>query len=270
LAEEDKMKIFLGLLIAIVALGIAGYFGLPFLLEKETGGLQTEIQAIKKRLEKVESFVEKEEKAGQEAEVKADAGLPRIIKVLNNLSTKVGSMESNLKAGLAKDEDLIKKQSALTGELANRQNDLSAKVGSLEKDLKTGLTRNEELAKKQLTRLEESLKNQNEDLEKANKEHQTQLQQLSFQVLVSRIKTDILKVKESMLGKNFGLAKNDLGALSEMVEKKLLPQTPEQKKTFEEFRILVEKIKSDMDSDVPAALYRLDLLWLEMDKLVKK
>ena len=225
------MKIVLGVLIALVALGIAGYFGFPFLLEKETRGLQTEIQAIKERLEKTETYIKREEKAAQEAEVKDDAGLPQVIKTLNKLSAQVGSLENDLKTGLTWHEDLIKKQGTLMGE---------------------------------------SIKKQNDSLEKADKEHQEKLQKIFFQIAIGQAKDAILKFKGNILDKNFGLAKNDLEALSEVIKKKRPLQTPEQKKSWEELQVLIKKVKAEMDSDVPAALNRMDLLWHEMDNLVEK
>lgn len=55
-----------------------------------------------------------------------------------------------------------------------------------------------------------------------------------------------------------------------VMEKMLLLQTPEQKISFKELQVLIKKVKADMDSDVPAALNRMDLLWHDLDKLVRK
>jgi hypothetical protein len=225
------MKLFIGIVISVFVLGVAGYFTFPFLLEKKTGGLQTEIQALKKRIEKTEAYIDKEEKAVRESKVNTNANLPQVIKTVNSLSAKVSSLENDLNKGLSKNEDFTKKQNAL---------------------------------------LEASIKKQQEFLEKGKKDQQENTQKILFEIGIARIKEHLLKFKENILGRNVGLAKDELDALSINIEKLLVLTPAENKKAMGEFQELVKKVKTDIDSDLPAALSRIDLLWHEMDKLFRK
>lgn len=44
----------------------------------------------------------------------------------------------------------------------------------------------------------------------------------------------------------------------------------ENKKAIEELRSTLQKARAEIDSDLPAALSRIDLLWHEMDKMMRR
>ncbi len=225
------MKTVIGIILVALVLGGAAYFALPFLIEKETLGLRTELADLKQRIQKTEAFMEQEEKAGKEAQVKADAGLPQVIKTLNTLSNKVVSLEDRLKTESVKNEEWVSKQKAL---------------------------------------LDDSLKKQNELWEKTNKDQQAKIQRMSLEILIGRIKEQILKFKGEVTNKNLGLAKNELETLLNTTEQLKGSVSQEKADTLAGFQELIKKAKADADSDLPAAVNRIDLLWHEINKLLKK
>ena len=48
------------------------------------------------------------------------------------------------------------------------------------------------------------------------------------------------------------------------------PASDENKKAIEELQSTLKKARAEIDTDLPAALNRIDLLWHEMGKLLKK
>ena len=225
------MKTVIGIILVALALAIAAYFALPFLINKETQELRKALADLKQRIQKVEAFMDKEEKVAKDAQVKADAGLPQVIKTLNALSNKVVSLEDNLKTESVKKEEWFSKQKAL---------------------------------------LDDSFKKQNEILEKTNKDQQEKMQRMSLEILVGRIREQILKFKEEVTNKNIGLAKNEFKILLETTEKLKVSAGQEKVKSINEFQDLIKKASADLDSDLPAAVNRMELLWHEINKLLIK
>jgi hypothetical protein len=225
------MKTVLGILVAVVVLGAAGYFGFLFLLEKETAGMKTNIQALKTRMEKIEVFVEKEEKMSKEGEIKADAGLPQVIKTVNILAGRISSLEESLKKESAK--------------------------------------RDEEFSKQKI-QVDESIKKQNELLEKITNDQQAKMKNLVTEILIGRIREQILKFKGEVSNKNIGLAKNDLDTMLKTIDQ-LKDQVGQPKaEPIADLREQVKKAQSDLDSNLPASANRIELVWYEVNKLLKK
>lgn len=225
------MKTVIGVILVAVALAGAAYFALPLLIEKETQGLRSELADLKQRIKKTEAFMDQEEKAEKTAKVKVDAGLPQVIKGLNALSSKVSSLEDGFKKEAAQKEELFSKQKAL---------------------------------------LEESLKKQNDLLDKTNQDNQAKIQKMSIEISIGRIREQILKFKDAVTNKNIGLAKNEIGTLLKTAEQ--LKDSVGQGKAdiLAEVLTLIKKAQADVDLDLPSAVNRMDLLWQEINKLLKK
>lgn len=225
------MKTVIGVILVAVALAAAAYFALPLLIEKETQGLRSELADFKQRINKTEAFMDQEEKAQKAAKVKSDAGLPQAIKALNALSSKVSSLEDGLKKEAAQKEEMFSKQKAL---------------------------------------LEESLKKQNDLLDKTNQDNQAKMQKMSIEILIGRIREQILKFKNEVTNKNIGLAKNELETILKTAGQ--LKDSVGQGKadTMAEVLTLIKKAQAEVDLDLPSAVNRMDLFWQEINKLLKK
>lgn len=218
------MKTALIILLLIVALMGAGYFGLPILIKKETTGLMADIQDVKQRLQKIEE----ESKA---APLQPDADVQKVIKTVNALHKNLTSLEDSVKKSTSAIDGTIKKQNS-----AN----------------------------------EEAFRNQTETIEKINKETQAKLQGIMFDATMANIRGHILKARVELVAKNVGTAKSELDLLNELFSKAATVASDENKKAIKELQTSLQKAKAEMDTDLPAALNKIDLLWYEMSRLLRK
>jgi hypothetical protein len=110
------MKNVLLIIFLIAALGLLGYFGLPFLIDKKTEGLRTDVVALKQEVHKME------EEARAPLPPNADAG--KIIKALNALSHKLASLEESFKKETTGANEALNKQKTTTDEALKKQAEL--------------------------------------------------------------------------------------------------------------------------------------------------
>ncbi|TSA06209.1 MAG: hypothetical protein D4R73_11705 [Deltaproteobacteria bacterium] len=213
-----------------VVIGI-GFFSLPILIDKETHGLRSEVQALEQRLQKIEDFMKSEEAASKAAQLSPDANVQKIIKTINTVSSRVTSLEDSFKKNISATEEVIKKQQATT---------------------------------------EAAFKKQAETIDKIGKDVGTKIQRSMFNALMASIRGHVLKVKIELVSKNIGTAKNELELISEAFEKAKTSATDEDKKVIEELQGLLKKARAEVDSDLPSATNRVDLLWHELGKLLRK
>jgi hypothetical protein len=218
------MKAVLVILSLIVVIVIAGYFGLPVLIEKETRGLKSDVLNIKQRLQKMEE----ESKA---APLKPGANLREIIKTVNAIYHKMDSLESSLNKDISATNESIKNQ----------------KVAS-----------------------EEALKRQSEAIDKINKKTDAEIQRIMFDARMANIRGQILKARIEIVAKNVGNAKNELDLISGAFENTKVSASDENKKAIEELQATLKKARTEIDTDLPAALNRIDFLWHEMGKMMRK
>ncbi|MBM4140292.1 MAG: hypothetical protein FJ242_02190 [Nitrospira sp.] len=87
---------------------------------------------------------------------------------------------------------------------------------------------------------------------------------------MASIRGHILKVKVDLVAKNIGSAKNELSLIDEAFEKAKTSASDENKRIIEELQVTLRKARADIDIDLPAAINRIDLLWHEMSKLLRK
>jgi DNA repair exonuclease SbcCD ATPase subunit len=218
------MKTVILILLIVLALIGAGYFGLPILIEKETAGLKAEIQDIKKRLQKIEEFT-------KTAPLQPDADFQKVIHTINALHTKVVSLEDSLKRNTSAIDETIKKQNA-----AN----------------------------------EEALRKQAEALEKTTKETQSKIQEIMFDATMARIRGHILKAKVEISAKNVGTARSELDLINDLLNEAKSSASVKSKGIIEELQGSLKKARAEIDTDLPAAMNKIDLLWYEMSRLLRK
>ncbi len=236
------MKTVLIVLSLFVAIIVAGYFGIPVLIQKETAGIKSDVHDIKQRLQKIEE----ESKA---APLKPEANLRDIIKTVNAIFHKVNSIEDSFKKGMSNTDEAIKKQSNETEEAFKKQS---------------------EIIEKQKMATEEAFKKQAEVIEKTNKEIQEKIKKIMFDARMANIRGHVLKARVEIVAKNVGTAKNELDLINEAFEGAKTLASDDNKKAIEELQATLKKAKAEIDTDLPSALNRIDLLWHEMGKLLRK
>ena len=218
------MKTVLVVIILVAVVAGIGYFGLPFLINKETAGLRADVQDLKQRLQKMEE----ESKA---APLKTDANVQEVIKTVNAIFHKMNSLESSFQKGMSATNDTIKNQKMAT---------------------------------------EDSLRKQAETIDKMNKESDDRTQKIMFDARMANIRGHVLKARVEIVAKNVGTAKNELDIINDAFESIKASASDENKKAIEELQATLKKARAEIDSDLPAALNRIDLLWHEMGKLLRK
>lgn len=225
------MKTVLVVILLIAAFVATGYYGLPILIEKETAVLKSEVQDVKQRLQKIEEYIKSEEEARKVTQLKPDADLQHIIKAVNAVSSRVAYLDDSFKKDMSRVDETIKKQK---------------------------------------TALEEALKKQAEAIDKFDKESKATTQKIMFDAAIANIRGHILKARGDLQYKNIGTAKTELDLISEAFKNVKSTSTDENKKVIEELQGILKKARAELDTDLPAAINRIDLLWYEMGKLLRK
>jgi Ni,Fe-hydrogenase I large subunit len=232
-------------LVVILLIGVfivAGYFGLPLLIDRETAELKADVQDLKMRLQKIEE----ESKA---VPLKPDADVQKVIKTVNAIYHKVNSLEDSFKKGVSATVEAIKKQGKVNEEALKKQ---------------------AEALEKQKTATEEALKKQAETIDKLNKEIEAKIQKIMFDAAMATIRGHILKARVELVAKNVGTARSELDLVDELFSKAAVTASDENKKAIKELQVSLKKAKADIDIDLPSAIIRIDLLWHEMSKLLRK
>jgi len=218
------MKTTIIIIIAAVVVIGAGYFGTPFLIDKNTSGLKQEVQDLKQRLKKIEE-------EARVAPLKPDADARQIIKTVNAILIKINTMEESFKKEMSLTEGSMKKQKAET---------------------------------------EEVLKKEADTIDKLNKETKEQLQKIKFDAAMATIRGHILKVRGDLSNKNIGIAKAELDLIADAFESAKTAATTENKKIIEDYQGILKKVRTEIDTDLPSAMNKVDLLWHEMSKMLRK
>ena len=225
------MKTVIPLVFVILLLLAFGYFGLPILVSKETVQLRSDIQVLQQKVQKIEEFIRGEEDARNSTQLTPDSDLQKVIRTVNAFASRVAVLE-----------DIRKK-------------DLS----DIEKKL-------DELQETQRTALGE----QTERINSMKQETKNSAQKIEFDTAMANIRVHILKARGDLLYKNIGTAKAEFVLISEALEKIKNSASEENRKMIEEFQRILISAKNEVDSDLPAATNKIDLLWHEMGKLLKK
>jgi hypothetical protein len=227
--KEDNMKAAVVVIIMVVVFAVGGYVGLPILIQKENKGLQSDVSDIRQRLDNIEEYIKKEEEIKKAAHLPKDADAQRIIKTVNMALAKVTTLEDSYKKELSAVAERVQQREAST---------------------------------------EEVLKKQSEHLDKTDKETQSNVQRATFNVAMATVRGNLLKVQMELKSKNVGIAKTEIDLIYEIFEKTKATLSDDQKKAIEEFQGVLKKARDEMDSNLPAAINRVDLLWNEMGKLI--
>ncbi|MCG2722318.1 MAG: hypothetical protein L6290_09940 [Thermodesulfovibrionales bacterium] len=210
-------------LVILVVLG-AGYFGLPLLIEKETSALKAEVQDLRQRLQAMEEM-------NKVAPLTLDADAQKIITTVNALSRQMNSLEQSGKKEIAATSEAIKAQKTST---------------------------------------EENLKKQTETVGKTLEEMRLKVQELGFHSTIANIREHILKARMEIVARNIGNAKTELDVIDELIASAMAAASDENKRVLGELQTSLKKAKSEIESDLQSATNRLNILWNEMGRLLRK
>lgn len=193
--------------------------------------IEKKTAGLRSEMQDVKLRLQKIEKFTEVAPLPPDADFPKIFKTVNALYAKVISLEDSFKKDMSLTNASIKKQKSDT---------------------------------------EEALKKQSEAIDKMNKEVQAKIQRITFDATMANIRGHILKARVELAAKNVGTAKNELDLTYEAFEKAKTSASDEHKKVIEELQTTLKKARAEIDADLPVALNRIDLLWHEMSKMLRK
>lgn len=193
--------------------------------------IEKETAGLKSDVQDLKQKLQKIEEESKVAPLQHDADVQKVIKTVNAMYSKVVTLEDSFKKSTSVIDATIKKQETTT---------------------------------------KEALKKTAETIEKISKEAEAKIQKSMFNALMASIRGHILKVKVDLVAKNIGSAKNEFSLIDEEFEKVKATASDENKKAIEELQVSLKKAKADIDTDLPAAINRIDLLWHEMSKLLRK
>ena len=225
------MKTVIAVVVLILVIVAGGYLGLPHLIDKETTELRLEVRDLKEKVQKIEAFVQSEEDIRKVTQLTPDSDAQRIIKTVNAVSLKLNTLEESTNKGIVAADEAIKKQKV---------------------------------------EMDEAIKSQTEALNKFNKDTQKNLQGIQFDASMANIRSHILKVQVELQTRNVATAKAEMELVSDMFEKLKSMATEENRKTIEDLHGTLKKASGELESDLPSAINRINLLWHEMGKLLRK
>ncbi|MBN1547882.1 MAG: hypothetical protein JW902_14625 [Syntrophaceae bacterium] len=225
------MKTTLAVILTVVVLAAAAFFGMPMLIDQQTGSMKTEIKNLETRLQKAESFIQAEEEARKSLQLPPDADVQKIIRTMNAISKKLSEMESS-----------VAKNFAATSEESKAQNEAT----------------------------EAAIKKQADALEKTAAQTREDLRNSLYKALLAGIRGNILKAKVDLVAKNIGNARTELDGVADLLEKAKDMASVENRKTIEELQGSLKKAKAELDTDLSAALNRIELMWHEISRLMKE
>jgi hypothetical protein len=198
-------------------------------------------------------------------------GLPVLIeKKTANLMADVQTLKQKVEKMDEESKIAPLQPTADTQKITKVVNSLASKVTSIEDSFNKGLATTDETIKKQKTATDEALKKQIEATDKITKDAEANIHRNMFYALMATIRGNILKVKLELVAKNIGTAKNDLELISVTFDKAKTMATEENRKVIDELQGILRKAKVDIDTDLPSAINRIDLLWNEMSKVLLK
>jgi len=193
--------------------------------------IQKETKGFRTELQDVKQRLQKIEEFTQIAPLKPDADFQKVINSVNALYAKVVSLEDSLKKKTSAINDMIDKQNTST---------------------------------------KEAFKKQAEAFEKLSQETQVKIQEIMFDATMANIRGHILKAKVEISAKNIGVAKTELDLINELFSKVATVVSDKNKNAIKELQASLQKARSEIDTDLPSASNKIDLLWYEMSRLLRK
>ena len=149
-------------------------------------------------------------------------------------------------------------------------NALSYKVSVLEESTNKDMSAVNEALKKQKLTTEDTLRKQTESLDRAVKEMRGQVRKIRSDNTVEDIRGHILKIKLDLASKNLGTAKNEMNLVAENFESLKTVASEDNKKMIVDLQGILKTARTEIDTDLPSATTKIDLLWHEVGRLLGK
>lgn len=193
--------------------------------------IKKETSGLMADIHDVKQRLQKIEEESKAAPLQPDADVQKVIKTVNAIYLKTVSLEDSLKKSTSAIDETIKKQSTMT---------------------------------------EEALRKQAETIDKIDKETQAKIQGIMFDATMARIRGHILKARVEIAAKNVGTARSELDLVNDLLNEAKSTASNKDKEVIEELQVSLKKARAEIDTDLPAALNKIDLLWHEMGRLLRK
>lgn len=198
-------------------------------------------------------------------------GLPILIKQetsglvadIRNVKQKLQKIEEESKvAPLPPDADVQK--------VIRMVNAMYSEIASVKDSLKKSTSTIDETIEKQHKMTEEALRKQADTIDKIDKDTLAKLQEIMFDATMANIREYILKARVELVTKNVGIAKAELDFINELFSRASAVASDENKKSIRELQTSLQEAKAEIDTNLPAAMNKIDLVWHEMSRLLRK
>jgi anion-transporting ArsA/GET3 family ATPase len=188
------------------------------------------IAGLRQDMENVKQRIQTIEDESKVAPLGSDADTGKIVKTINALALQVETLESTLTKNIAEQNDTIQKQKAAA---------------------------------------DEAMKKQAESIEKNHAELQSRLDLLRFNAEVENIRQHILKARMEVIAKNLGTARSEIDYIDELFSHVTASAKDGQKQSIDELRVSLKKSKTEIDTDLPSFINRMNAVWHETGKLLR-
>jgi hypothetical protein len=158
------------------------------------------------------------------------ADAPKIIKTVNVLALQVDANEHALRQDLASLNETMQKQKAATDEAFKKQSDI---------------------------------------LENNHAELQSQMHISQFNAAIENIRHHLLKARMEVLAKNLGTARTEIDYIDELFAKVSASARDGQKQSIDDLKASLKKAKTEVDTDLPSFINRMNTVWYETGKLLR-
>jgi len=188
------------------------------------------IASLRQDVQDVKQRLQKIEDESKVAPLALDADAQKIIKTVNALALQVDTNENSRKKDISIQNETIQKQKAAT---------------------------------------DEALKKQMETIEKNHTDMQSQLHISRFNAAVEDIRQHMLKARMEVIAKNLGNARTEIDYIDELFTTVYTSAKDEQKQIIDELRASLKKAKTEIDTDLPSFINRMNAVWHETGRLLK-
>lgn len=221
------MKTFIILIVIIALFASLVFFGMPIVIEMKTGKIKSEVEDLKVKIHTLDNIIKSREEAWKLSGLKPKDDINKVINVVNNLSSKIAGFEERMIKNTSSAEETLNEH-----KLAN----------------------------------EESFKKQSEAMDKLKNESIIAARKIHLNSTIISLTAHIIGAKMELASKNIGNVKAELQIISDELHKAKNIVEDKNKKVFDDLKVTVENIKSELDISLPASNNMLNLLWYDLNK----
>ncbi len=188
------------------------------------------IAGLRQDVQDVKQRLQKIEDESKVAPLASDADAQKIIKTVNALALLVDTNENSRKKDISIQNETIQKQKVAT---------------------------------------DEAFKKQTETIDKNHADVQSQLHITRFNAAVEDIRQHMLKARMEVLAKNLGTARTEVDFIDDLFTTLYSSAKDEQKSMIDELRSSLKKAKTEIDTDLPSFINRMNTVWHETGRLLR-